>query len=176
MSKSKSNSEGFFITWAQFNMLINSFLCNRCGNENSFSDQKLLDLAGKTKEHFEKKKRKIKIDQFDYFTEFLSQEHKVVAHLLYFGGSRTLKEVLDIKIEEVDFEKYMVNYNGINISYSKNEINYLRLIVKKRTSGWVFLGRQERPLNPSTIFRAFKKAARCAKIQGFTTKDLTIDV
>ena len=97
------------------------------------------------------------------FISFLSalpnDKSQLVASLLYYGGSRTLEEVLQLTLKDVDFEKKVVYFESTPVSYPAHVFDDIRTIVKPRASGRLFLGRQSSQLNPATIFRNFKDAA-----------------
>lgn len=96
------------------------------------------------------------------FVSFLSalsnDKSRLVASLLYYGGSRTLEEVLQITLKDVDFEKKVVYFKSTPVNYPAHVFNDIKAIVKPRTSGRLFIGRQGSALNPATIFRNFKEA------------------
>jgi len=112
--------------------------------------------------------------EFINFLEVLKEKERLVAKLLYFGGSRTLEEVLQLSLENVDFENRQIKYENSLIHYPEHVFNDIKLLTSSRTSGRVFLGRQDAPLNPATIFRNFKEAAQKIELdQNFSPKTLT---
>ena len=100
---------------------------------------------------------------YSSFISFLvalpNDKSRLVASLLYYGGSRTLDEILQLTIKNVDFEKGVVYFESTPVSYPEHVFNDIKTLVKPRTSGKLFLGRQSSQLNPATIFRNFKEAA-----------------
>lgn len=99
---------------------------------------------------------------FPIFIRFLSQlkdNEQVVAKLLYYGGSRTLEEVLSLDLKDVDFKSGFIYFGTQFISYPQHIFNDIKVITNTRSSGKIFKGRQNAPLNPATIFRNFKEAA-----------------
>lgn len=97
---------------------------------------------------------------FDY-EEFLNLldtvplRTKLVAKILYFLDDIEIDDVMNLKIE--DFLK------GINILMVNNKIHFCRLfskeleqVVGNRKKGNLFIGRQGKPLNCSTVFRDFR--------------------
>jgi hypothetical protein len=103
--------------------------------------------------------RLLQYSTFLSFLEALSNEKaRLVASLLYFGGSRTMEEVLQLTLKNVDFEKKVIIFDFIPVSYPAHVFSDIKLIMKPRTSGKVFLGRQGAALHPTTIFRNFKEA------------------
>jgi hypothetical protein len=104
--------------------------------------------------------RLLSYSAFLSFLEALSNEKaRVVASLLYYGGSRTMEEVLQLTLKNVDFEKKVIYFDFVPVSYPAHVFSDIKSIMKPRTSGKVFLGRQETALHPATIFRNFKEAA-----------------
>jgi hypothetical protein len=91
--------------------------------------------------------------------ELSNDKARLVASLLYYGGSRTMEEVLQLTLKNVDFEKRLVYFESVPVSYPAHIFDDIKAITKPRTSGKLFLGRQGLALNPATIFRNFKEAA-----------------
>lgn len=107
----------------------------------------------------------------------LDEKNQLVAKLLYFGGTRTLEEVLELDISHIDFKKNLINFKSQLVSYPQHILEDARLLIVNRKAGRVFLGRQEAPLNPSTIFRNFKEAgSRVGLGNSFSPKMLTTNV
>lgn len=52
----------------------------------------------------------------------------------------------------------MVKINTLVVSYPLHVFADIKAIIGKRTTGKVFRGRQNAPLNQTTVFRNFKKA------------------
>ncbi len=96
---------------------------------------------------------------FIKFLSFLGIKEQAVAKLLYFGERRTLEDVLRLEIEQINFDTCVIQYSEDLISYPLHVITNIQQIIDSRKSGRVFLGRQNAPLNASTIFRNFKDAA-----------------
>lgn len=94
---------------------------------------------------------------------------RLVASLLYYGGSRTLDEVLQLTLKDVDFKKHSIHFKAVSVSYPEHIFADVQAITKSRTSGKIFLGRQKSPLNPATIFRNFKEAALKSGLGDFFT-------
>lgn len=106
----------------------------------------------------------------------LDEKSQLVAKLLYFGGTRTLEEVLDVEIGDIDFKKDLINYRSQLVWYPQHIVEDIKILIGSRKSGRVFLGRQNAPLNPSTIFRSFKEAGSQVGLgNSFSAKMLTIN-
>jgi integrase len=117
---------------------------------------------------------------YSAFLSFLdalpNEKARLVANLLYFGGSRTMEEVLQLTLKNVDFDKKVIYYEFVPVSYPAHVFSDIKSVMKPRTSGKVFLGRQETALHPATIFRNFKEAAVKAGLGPlFTPAYLTTD-
>ena len=120
------------------------------------------------------KGRLISLHQFNKFLEKLDQKGQLVAKLLYFGGSRTLDEVISLKLENVNFKTSYIRYKSQLISYPTHVFADIKALIESRKQGRVFLGRQDSPLNPATIFRKFKEAGSLAGFgDSFSPKALT---
>lgn len=110
------------------------------------------------------------------FIANLKEKDRLVAKLLYFGGSRTLEEVLDLKIENIDFDNRCINFESQPTIYPLHIFSDLKALAKDRKKGRLFLGRQNAALNPATMFRNFKEAATESGLgKNFTPKALTIN-
>ena len=105
------------------------------------------------------KGRLLSLPQFITFLSALKDKEQVVAKLLYYGGSRTLEEVLNVQLEDIDFKKQLIRYQSQLIHYPSHVFADIQALAGKSTRGKLFLGRQNASLNPSTIFRNFKEVA-----------------
>jgi integrase len=118
--------------------------------------------------------RTLSLSQFNQLLERLDQKGQLVGKLLYFGGSRTLDEVLDLKLEDVNFKKSLIRYGSQLVSYPEHVFSDIKVLTDSRKKGRVFLGRQEAPLNRATIFRTFKEAGSLSGLgDSFSPKALT---
>lgn len=109
------------------------------------------------------------------FASNLKDKDRLVAKLLYFGGSRTLEEVLNLHLEEVDFDNRAILFGKERIQYPLHIFADIKSLSHGRKKGRVFLGRKNNDaLNPTTVFRNFKTAAIAIGIgKIFTPKMLT---
>lgn len=120
--------------------------------------------------------RALPYSMFLNFISNLKDKDRIVAKLLYFGGNRTLEEILELKIEHLDFDDRSVYFNSQPITYPLHVFADLKTLTKERKKGRLFLGRQNAPLNTTTIFRNFKTAAVKSGLgNNFTPKALTIN-
>lgn len=123
--------------------------------------------------------RAIHYSMFIKLLEHLDDKMQLVAKLLYFGGSRTLDEVLSLDLNDVDYQQRVIKYGSQLISYPEHIFHEIKAITQGRTGskGRVFIGRQNANLNPATIFRNFKEAAsRVGLGESFSPKSLTTSV
>lgn len=104
-------------------------------------------------------RRALKYDDFINFLINLDNKFQVIAKLLYFGDNITLEQVISLNIQDIDFELSEINYGDVKVLYSLHVFIDLRGLIGKKTSGRVFVGRQNSPLNQATVFRNFKEAA-----------------
>ncbi|MDB6081435.1 MAG: hypothetical protein JWO53_707, partial [Chlamydiia bacterium] len=84
---------------------------------------------------------------FIKFIDALSGREQLVAKLLYYGGRRTLDEVLSIQIEDVDFEKRAIHYPSEMVIYPMHVFSDIKVLIEKRESGKIFVGRKNTSLN-----------------------------
>lgn len=114
-------------------------------------------------------------DFIDLLTH-LDKRCQLIAKLLYFGGRRTLDEVITLNIEDVDLKNHLINYEDTSASYPLHVFEDIKTLVDARTLGKLFIGRQGSPINPSTIFRNFKEVANLLGFgETFSPKTLTTD-
>jgi integrase len=110
------------------------------------------------------------------FVSHLKDKDRLVAKLLYFGGTRTVEEVLDLKIEDIDFDNRVIYFDSQPTTYPLHVFADAKSIIKERKKGRLFLGRQNAPLNVATIFRNFKDAAIESGVgKNFTPKALIVN-
>ncbi len=106
----------------------------------------------------------------------LDDRCRLVAKLLYFGGSRTLDQVLKLKLEDVVFDKQVIRFGTQIITYPRHVFLDIATLTDGRRSGPLFSGRQDSTLNPATVFRNFKEAASQIGLgDSFSPKTLTTD-
>lgn len=120
-------------------------------------------------------RRLLDYDDFIRFLGKLDDRSQLVAKLLYFGGSRTLAEVLNLQMEDIDFVGGTISFESQRISYSRHVLEDIRSLVMGQTTGQIFVGRQKSSLNPATIFRNFKEASLKLGVEPYTPKTLTTD-
>lgn len=117
--------------------------------------------------------RLFEYDDFIKFVSKLDNKFQVIAKLLYFGGDRNLEEVLSLNVQDISFSNKTITYGNERIPYSLHVFEDLKEIIGIKTSGRVFIGRQNSPLNPATVFRNFKEAALKAGLDpSFSPKTL----
>lgn len=124
------------------------------------------------------KGRALSYDSFAKLLSKLDSKMRIIAKLLYFGGKRTLDDVLKVDFEDINFKQNKIIYTEAIISYPGHLFEDIKHLthgeIKKK--GHVITGRGNAPLNPSTIFRNFKEAGLDAGLgTNFTHKDLTTD-
>lgn len=115
---------------------------------------------------------------FITFLSKLNEEDQIIAKLLYFGGSKSLDDILNLQIEHIDFEKYLIYFDSQAVSYPLHVFADIKANIRERKKGRLFMGRRgiNTPLNSATIFRNFKEAAVKMNLgQSFTPKSLTIN-
>lgn len=118
--------------------------------------------------------RVISHTQFIQLLGKLDQKGQLVAKLLYFGGSRTLEEILSLNLEDVNFKQSLIRYGTQLVSYPAHVFADIKALTEPRRTGRIFLGRQNAPLNRVTIFRSFKEAGSVSGLgTDFSPKGLT---
>lgn len=115
--------------------------------------------------------------QFIKFLNELDDKCQLVANLLYFGGSRTLAEILNIQLKDIDFKTCCIIFDSQSISYPKHVLEDVMILTRNQTAKTIFTGRNKTSLNPATVFRNFKEASLKLGLEVvYTPKTLITDV
>lgn len=116
--------------------------------------------------------RRLPFDIYIKILKMLSERERILAKIFYLGGSRSLEEVLSLRIEDIDFANSTLNISGELISYPKHVLHDLKYFVGKRTKGYVFTGRTGDKIDPTVPYRALKLVATKLNLDSsFTFKD-----
>lgn len=161
------------LTIAQRETLVQNFIdfFNWLANQTLFYHLKIVDP-----DKSQSQNRALAHEDFVDLLTHLDKRYQLIAKLLYFGGRRTLDEVITLNIEEVDVKNRLINYEDTSVSYPLHVFEDIKTLVDARTSGNLFIGRQGAPINPSTIFRNFKEVANLLGLgDSFSPKTLTTD-
>lgn len=102
--------------------------------------------------------RVVKLEEFALYADHLKDKIQLIAKLLYYGGDKTLEEILELTIPSINSEKHQITFGTQVVSYPRHVFVDINAIIGKRTKGKLFLGRQNAPLNSTTVFRNFKEA------------------
>jgi hypothetical protein len=102
---------------------------------------------------------------------------RLVAKILYLGGSHSLSEVLNLDIKGIDFEKRILHFEKSSVAYPLHVFEDIKSIIGERKAGKVFLGKNKTSLSPATIFRNFNEAASQMGLEDeFSPKMLTVNM
>ena len=116
--------------------------------------------------------RRLSFDTYIKILKTLSERERILAKIFYLGGSRSVEEVLSLKIEDIDFVNSTLKISDELISYPKHVIHDLKYFVGKRTKGYVFTGRTGEKIDPTVPYRALKLIATKLDLDpSFTFKD-----
>jgi integrase len=118
------------------------------------------------------KERSLNHDVFVSLLDALDARCCIIAKLLYFGGNRTLEEAVKLHVGDVDFKNHRINMQGELVAYPLHLFYDLKLLIGKRASGAVFLGRNNTSINPSTMFRKFKEVGSLLGLPELSPKSL----
>ncbi len=128
-------------------------------------------------------KRNLAFPRFIDFLDALSNtKSQLVAKLLYFGGNRTLEQVLKLDISNIDFDAHTILWEPLTAnseltSYPEHVFHDIKALTDIHKKGLVFLGRQDGPLSDATIFRHFNEAAQKVGLgDSFGPKKLVTDM
>jgi len=121
------------------------------------------------------KERKISHSNFITIIKALAERERVIAELLYFGGSRTLEEVLSLKVEDALSDASQVTFATNTISYPKHVLIDLQNYIGAKKRGYIFVGRNKSERIDGTVpYRVLKLAIAKLKLDpSFTFKDFT---
>lgn len=118
--------------------------------------------------------KELKFMDFMNFMNQLNEKYHLIAKLIYFGGVVSLDEILSIDIKNVFFDDREIQFSNVRFRYPSHVFNDIKRLVGDKKEGRIFLGRESRPLNPSTIFRNFSEAAKKAGLgSDFTPNTLS---
>ncbi len=120
-------------------------------------------------------KRNLDLSDFLLILKGLDDRSRLIAKLLYYGGSRVLEEVVNLQIENVNFIDQIILYGEIHTEYPPHVFQDIKTLIKDRKSGPVFTGRNNSKMNPSTIFRHFQALGTIRGLENISPKTLTED-
>jgi len=122
--------------------------------------------------------RKLPYNYFIAITQKLSSREQVISQLLYFGGTRTLEEILTLKIEDISLSSGHIILSKTPIPFPKHVLKNLKAYTDGRKKGLVFIGkRQGEKLDPTLPYRALKTVVSKLDLDpSFTFKDFVRDV
>lgn len=87
----------------------------------------------------------------------LDDRCRIIAKLLYFGSvARSVEEIVEIQIEDIQFKKCRISFQNHSETFPAHAIEDIRRLIRTRSKGSVFLGRNNTLINSSTVFRNFK--------------------
>jgi integrase len=103
----------------------------------------------------------------------LSYREYLIAKAI-FQGAKRCSEVLESKIENIDWEKNAIMYKQMKshilesstyIYYSKEYMDELKQYLGSRTTGYIFVTRNGRLISQNTLYRSFAYASNMAKMR-----------
>lgn len=121
--------------------------------------------------------RRLSFETYVKILKTLSERERILAKIFYLGGSRSLEEVLSLKIEDIDFANSTLHISGELISYPRHVLHDLKYFVGKRTKGYVFTGRTGDKIDHTVPYRALKLVTSKLDLDpSFTFKDFVKNV
>lgn len=109
--------------------------------------------------------RRIKFEDFIKVKDCMRfLRDKIILCIVYYGGYRDLKSILQLQIPDIDFKNKTILFKENNTSYPDQLFIDLKTFIKNRKTGPVFLSKQNWIINPTTQFRAFKNAILLAEL------------
>jgi integrase len=122
-------------------------------------------------------RRKLEFDQYIRIIQELSDRERILSKLFYLGGSRTLEEVLSLKIEDINFKECTLRLSEEIVSYPKHVFNDLKTYIGSRKKGPVFIGRNGEKVDHTVPYRALKTVAANLNLDSaFSFKDFVSNV
>lgn len=112
-------------------------------------------------------------EKYIHLLSNLSPRERIFAKLYYLGGTRILDDILNIKIEKIDFIKNQIHFDDYSVYYSRHVLNDLSKYIGSRKKGFVFINRHGDRINHTVPYRSLKlAAAKLGFSSDFTFKDL----
>lgn len=107
---------------------------------------------------FEKtKNRKLPYNSFLIITQKLDPRERLIAQLLYFGRTRTIEEILSLKIEDISPSSGHIMISQKPIPYPKHVLKDLQTYIGNRKKGLIFVSRKQgERLDHTVPYRALK--------------------
>jgi len=123
------------------------------------------------------KNRKLSYNQYIKIINDLQERERILAKIFYLGGSRSLEEVLSLRIEDIDHFKKTLIISEETISYPRHVLNELLDYIGDRKKGFVFTGKDGERINHTVPYRALKTIIpkRCLD-PSFTFKDFVKNI
>lgn len=122
-------------------------------------------------------KRKLPFEMYVKFLKNLSERERILTKIFYLGGSRSLDEILSLKIEDLDFTNSTLYISGDSISYPKHVLHDLKYFIGRRTKGYVFTGRTGDKIDHTVPYRALKSViSKLGLDPSFTFKDFVKNI
>lgn len=124
------------------------------------------------------KQRKISRDEFIAICKELGDRERVIAQLMYYGGTRTLEEILSIKIGDINTLLGHIAISDFVVHYPKHVLSNLQAYIADRNKGYVFIGRNKGDRIDGTVpYRSLKTAiSKLGLDPSFTFKDFVNDI
>lgn len=102
------------------------------------------------------KQRKLHFDEYIEILKCLDLRERIIAKIFYLGGSRSLEDVLSIRIELINFHNQTILFTGDSVKYSRHVFEDIKKLTEGRNNGYVFTGRQGERINHTVPYRALK--------------------
>lgn len=113
---------------------------------------------------------------FETYIEILSHmdlREQILAKIFYLGGPRALDEIISLKIEDIDFDHFLIRFPE-SVSYPPHLFEDIKQYIKGRQTGFVFTARDGERISHTTPFRALKTVVAELKLNPeFTFRELT---
>lgn len=117
-------------------------------------------------------KRKLSFNKYYRILNELQDRERILAKIFYLGGSRSLEEVLSLKIEDVDYFKKAIKLSGEFVSYPRHVLVDILDYIGDRKKGFVFTGKGGERINHTVPYRALKTVISKLKLDpSFTFKE-----
>lgn len=120
--------------------------------------------------------REFAYDEYVNLISYLPDRERVLCKLFYLGGNRSLEEVLNLKVKDVDFKTSQINFEKYSVHYPGHVFQELKHYLAPRKKGHVFLSKQGERVHHTVPYRALKTATTKLNLPtSFTFKDLSKD-
>jgi cobalamin biosynthesis Co2+ chelatase CbiK len=123
------------------------------------------------------KQRQLHFDRFIEIIKQLNLRERVIAKIFYFGGTRSLEEVLSITIKLINHFNQTILFPTGTVKYSRPVFEDIKKMIGDRKTGYLFVGKHGEKINHTVPYRALKTVVtKLGFDPSFTFKEFTKNI